>query len=1684
MAIYKPSNCTPFLNSLDLSEPQDIQCELNTSNVNIVGYKMRVLDNKNNIIFKGKNFTQLTDATLFNYYNTGENGSTLTLPLIVDNPSYSNENNLFFAGYKWSPWKPSYDLISSDTFLYIYGEEYLRVTSETLTQSEYAKIDNIYENVNGYFKKMEIKPSYAEAQVQECYYLFGGKNKYTQIKSDKVTEGDYIRFKYVYRGRVGDEKNTKVIRATTSANSSGQYIATGEIDVTGGVLQVEVTEKFFNTNDGGDISQLKIDVNIKSDENNIIQYTVTSGANNAQVTFVISYIFGYTDTDGATYSFSYLKPDKAQAISDNVYYRQFIAITTDEEIENSYNTIPIVYQRTQLPEMKYDGYNNPNQQSAVLEELYYKQYYSKLLVNPELFVAYNRYYYKDDYNNMHLVSDSNYMEFKPDDRKNITKTQALNEGYYYNDGGVFKSISDYTGEYDDTTPTLFKQYLYSDTSNGNISILYSLLANYYILDLEQRPKLLPDASDYYYKICYNRESARLPYETVSTGEYFVLTNDNDEILVKSFNDVITSEADYDDYKGSIYSKRGNYNPLVDTVTSGIDVYLDHVSLKTLIDDKTKTEEEKQGEYENIPAIFGIKYTSVAGLDDEFYNNQVYELYSLKTSYSSLILASGRKPSYKEAQLKKCYYQSNEYTPITKVYSEYDNITEYMNHDEGEYYVIERGRKADVEAQNDGLLIMSYSLLPVKPSKKIAVQEGYYYISNITSKSEPTKYVKIDDSITDILYNSLKEIYEFDGMAEYIYDAESTALPLLYRRVSNFYNGYLYQPYKWQLVLQQGDPGVTEVKDIRDKWFDISVTNGTVIGSCSTRLQGIYSDEIYKDYYVQLYDANKNAIRNRARVASYDYSFGYVYPQDGYFTQKDIDKASYFRVYKDTNDPEIVSANRKVDYATTVDINVNISASKTISEKFHPESDFSKYFIQTYNGTVNESDIKAKLYDTSADPDAKIVVGVTTLLIKNQTASVKEGVNPSAYNGVFTLQSVTTSGSTTTLKWLRSANADTYADYIGRAWYVAQGSNSGKNFVSDAEAGLGTINSAPLTFTEEEPIEIYPTPDDKFAAEYGADFTYEDRKIYSPLFKNSNTRTFIRPFIGILDGMRFKYGLNYYDSTIIDSVDTNIWCIYHEALPYKKVLEPNTTSYTISSYFKSSDENPFFAYKKPYIKIDVKNLTNIVSENYLPTVANRYIISDAIYVQEQNKSWESYQWILYNRTLDAQIYKGDIKYAGNFETKIIGLENLNEYELFLQIEDEIGTTQTTSMEFAVYADISSEQLALTATPNCKDTQTVDFSFLGDGIIQPAYFTELTYNETAQYMEVSNNLINREYGNSYYQIALSGGIEPLPAPINNEFTLNSEHQLDGYYEGDIINLSFGDVDGKPNIDDSRIRLRVNSGTDTLISNGEIVVNPERNKLYAGLFTEFYRGDEVGWEAVQNASYQNKLLPMTIVEHPDGIGEDWALGQWRNVKPVKFSLGSSTESIDENYDYMYTTIAYGVDGNIIDGEYNLGSRDYNTNDPSTEKYKFAYRYGSESSDWERIKIGDIFINYSPLQTAPQQVSPDKTSEFFGVWYDEQVKSNAFDSSNFKLTTNRKAAFWSDAGAGGKSLYWCDCSPNYKCYKQVDLNGISNHSGREDFEKYDLTFNISVKNYDYSLDTGAVDFSSDLAQVFIKKR
>jgi len=94
----------------------------------------------------------------------------------------------------------------------------------------------------------------------------------------------------------------------------------------------------------------------------------------------------------------------------------------------------------------------------------------------------------------------------------------------------------------------------------------------------------------------------------------------------------------------------------------------------------------------------------------------------------------------------------------------------------------------------------------------------------------------------------------------------------------------------------------------DKYYDMTVATGKILGSTNERIQTYPSEEIYNDYFVQLYnkadgveldneykiaeeiDEDKiTQVGTRVRVKDYDSYLGHIYPQTGQdgFSQEEI-----------------------------------------------------------------------------------------------------------------------------------------------------------------------------------------------------------------------------------------------------------------------------------------------------------------------------------------------------------------------------------------------------------------------------------------------------------------------------------------------------------------------------------------------------------------------------------------------------------------------------------------------------------------------------------------------------------------------------------------------------------------------------------------------------------------------------
>ena len=1519
------------MDALDLTKKQDLSCELNTSNLNIIGYRLELMDGKNNTIFAPKDFTYLDDKTLQGYGNTGYNGSVLRVPFVVTDINKMNKNTILFTNYKWNYWKPTYEVAIESSNYYYDGDQYIRFSGKTegtlyLTLTK----ETIYKQVSyGVYKTLSslglTKPS-SLAESVSLQYCFQWPNAWRRmpLSHTNITKEQYQDLPYV------KQKN---------------------------------------------------------------------------------------DNDRDEYN-NYPKPSKVDAINDSCYYHWYTMVTANNITAKQYAQLDNVYERNTIfvSQVK----NGISQQEAINNEFYYNTIYTELNYIPDKSIVVNRYFFKKQNGNFDRVSESDFSD-------NLTIYEENRKYYQYS-----------------TKPTY-------------------------------------EENKYFQKQVY---SLILPRPTTITDEHYVIDTGGEPIKASGTSSAL-----------AVYKLSSDTE-----IKSGDYIYY---KLITSAD-----------EYEQVTdEVYARQYSLVDGLDSEIYDNNVNTIYSLIATYSvvnNIVGVTSVKPTYTSAIANHYYFFDTTYKPVTAAACEYNSFgaENIHKHDKGHWFI---EQNPDSNPTNEGLWEWNGNAMSVT--------------SDTASQSNKTYYIQL----------------------------------------SNFYNGYIDQPYKWRITLRQGEYGV-DVKNMRSKWFDMLVTTGTVLGSVPDRIQGLYSDNIYMDYYIQLCSDTFDAINatdkdlatyvgNRVRISSYDHSYGYLYPQDGFIEDEDIEKAKYFLVYKWANDPDYIETNRIADYATTTNIDeVKYNGYKPISN-FQKKSEYSSYYTQKYVGKISSNDVTWNLYDTGAS-NIQLPIGSGVLLIKNQGDDYgSETYTGNALNGLYTIsdltvnedddefnplssyiqidkdhyglsttktftmidafpiigvsitmiedstgtrvydmdgdftisswsqsdntvtvtvtvtagqfqseeeyyrvyiEATTTTTTTTTITWQRAAYADEWADFLNKAYYIKGGTYATRNFETNATAG-GVIDTTPVEFILEKPIMIYPTPDDKYIDEYGENVTLEQRKYFSPVFKNSNTRTFIRPFVGITEGMKFQYGQNEGEAVFIDTIDNKIWCITHEALPYNLILSSNETTYRILSYFKLSDENPFYAYSKPEVLIYIQNQAEYLGNGGLPIIADRYAICSAVYSQDENISWKNYQWSLYNDSDGYQIYTGDVQYGKDFEQKFVGLEAEKYYTVSFTIENNVGVSLTVARQFQVQVDLDKNTFPVDIEFDCK-LQSVKFSFAQDANILPIPLFDETLNydtptsETNNSLTISDNISGREFGVEYNTVSLKNSttydyLQDIKG--NNEITINSQHNLGTYYEGNILEVT---IELPEDVLDVQTRRRVvlDAGTDVIMNEaGYTEANPERNQMKAHFYYEEYNGE---W--TPNEIYSTSE-DVEFINGPDETNNKI----WRRNKPVVFSMAKPNATASENCDYIFTEKAYVSQSNptVTSNSDYLGSTIIEFTDIDNEYNLTNSKYNCGSSNLGNYTVNNVIINSSPFQT-----NVGSTSTNYGIWFNSAVHSKLQHDGTYILTMPQKQyAYWSNKTSDNNVLYWCNNHKNYDFYEQVDINADKNHSGRQELENLTLTFNTGIKNY-----------------------
>lgn len=896
---------------------------------------------------------------------------------------------------------------------------------------------------------------------------------------------------------------------------------------------------------------------------------------------------------------------------------------------------------------------------------------------------------------------------------------------------------------------------------------------------------------------------------------------------------------------------------------------------------------------------------------------------------------------------------------------------------------------------------------------------------------------------------------------------------------NLYNNYPYQPYKWQITLAQGqitDGGFNQLPTNNDA-YDMTVVSGTIIGSTKDRIQSKLSEEIYADYFIQLYkDDKKTTVGERVLIESYDHTYGYLYPQKGEFTDEQIGNASYFQIFKNTNNIEYIKTNRIVDEITAYKMTEGWQKGSKYGKVFNGV-DGGSYSIQDFTESSQTSNyyytqsVKKLIGGVYVDEYEEVknftvplsiycgiseggvplvkgnfVAGETLLLVKDQNDGEGESeIALSKDNGVFLFVSAKwvakKDGGTlgqVIITWQRPAMADTWAEFLGQSFFVKR---TGENWDSTATAS-GTLGSTKLGFKPEEAIKIYPTE------------TTEDAQTFGKIFKTVEKKAYIRPFVGLESGMRFEYLQGTISNHVNDvKINTTDWFVENDSIP---ALTPDVDTYSFTSFFKTSDENPFYAYKSATLKIegfDTEDSGEYVHNSRILNVSATYNPGTGV-----KASWSSYKWTLED-LLYGTIKETETQYSGTISAKFVGLENEHVYLLSVTVQDTLGRIQTAQAVITIqvsfppqpFKDLRADficndaavEIDMSVTgvvlPSSADAAYIDYLVKeGDGetvglvpfvtadadkktyLVTNASSDHITYNKGATGVTIAygNETVIRDSLLKYNRMRFSGNLTgTLYGPSENTYVLASEHSgLSPYFEGPMIRVEheIGVYRGV----DSKTICEVGLEPDTVSwKEGLTKANDKRGQLYAEMAIYRQNGSEYvkGKEVIRSTGVT-----------------------WRTkIKPVVYAMNSKGTATDD-YDYIDCDKVYGT----------LTNRE----DKTTDEYKNIRGAGSYNSSADPDKFGMGFC----LATGTDTTANDT----FGFWSDKKFTqvTQADDSTICVESIEDQWNYWPE---NETQYYWCDESA-YGVYQQKDVNATGNHSGRQELDGKTFTIQAMFQNFD----------------------
>lgn len=876
---------------------------------------------------------------------------------------------------------------------------------------------------------------------------------------------------------------------------------------------------------------------------------------------------------------------------------------------------------------------------------------------------------------------------------------------------------------------------------------------------------------------------------------------------------------------------------------------------------------------------------------------------------------------------------------------------------------------------------------------------------------------------------------------------------------HFYNNYPYQPFKWQITLAQKQlkNGAFIQTPIDENAYDMTVVSGTIIGSTKNRIQGKLSEEIFADYFIQLYQNDKETtVGERVLIKSYDHTYGYLYPQEGKFTEENISQAEYFKIFKNTNNIEYINTNRIVDNITAQPMNSwRPTGSSGPTTSWGAESfDVSKYYMtQTYTNVRRPTGATGSTVDYPIPISAHCSAGSgdftsgSTLLLVKDEGSQAEGseMRTSPYNGVFLFVSAQWKRNddqvdfgTLTVVWQRPAMADTWAEFLGQSFYVKE---VAQNWDSNATSS-GTINSTPLGFMPEKAIEIYPNDEDKtFGKVFKTNEVIEkDGKIYKKIY--------INPFTGLENGMRFEYlhgaESGYFNDIEVDTADWHIG-VTGDSIPD---FTPDEDTYKITSFFKTSDENPFYTYGAPELFITEINeeKTQIeaggvevpiyeTAEAFVLTNRRKITAYGTYNSNTKNVSWISYKWTLED-LLYSTIKEEETKYSGEIKCDFVGLENEHIYVLRLVVEDSLGRVISTSKTVIMNVNLQNT-LPLDIFFDCNNA-AVGLSFVMQGRVEPTpgegvgtSYSSDGVKLSLGHEEITGNGLMEYSTTQFGDITGVGDLSGnLYGPTENTYTLISEHKdLSPYFEGSLIR-TVHDV-GEYRYKDTRVVCELGFYPDVVIWKGNLTqANPERNKLYTKMAV-VQKMEDGEWDE------SDELITLKSGDYGFTFEGGPTNDTWRELNLPVYAMNKDGK-VKVGYDYVDCDVVYDATGSIL---------------PEHKQIKGVGSWNS-TADPKQFGMGFCLKQVQTMNFV--------TGSTTGIWLDKKLKQiEQADGSKICVEyIEDEWNYWPSAEEEA-NWYWHD-KDDYELYKQQDVNADTNHSGRQEIAGKTLQSSIQFINFD----------------------